>query len=182
MWFVFFCVAAGVLLFCRSSDSALDSADHLWWWMKFEHGAFGIPDPRSLQPLHSNDMMAALDDSSSFYNRCKHLLSLPDAKGLWQPGEFHFSWVYTFFATLRSLRIWSPVPPIETGCDPALPAQLCWSSGSSFPHRLSDTMQICFAVHLNRPVKRQRLDNLPFFFGALAFLQLQWFLSRLWNS
>jgi len=28
---------------------------------------------RSFQPLHSNDMMAALDVSSSFYNRCKHL-------------------------------------------------------------------------------------------------------------
>jgi len=27
----FFCVAAGVLLFCRSSDSALDSAAHFWW-------------------------------------------------------------------------------------------------------------------------------------------------------
>jgi len=69
----FFCVAAGVILFCRSSDSALDSAVHFWWWMKFEHGDFRIPDPRSFQPLHSNDMMAALDDSSSFYNRCKHL-------------------------------------------------------------------------------------------------------------
>jgi len=69
----FFCVAAGVLFFCRSSDSVLDSAAHFWWWMRFEQGAFRIPDPRSFQPLHSNDMMAALDDSSSFYNRCKHL-------------------------------------------------------------------------------------------------------------
>ena len=41
-------------------------------------------------------------------------------------AEFHFSWVYTFSATPRSLRIWAPVPPRETGCDPALPAQLCW--------------------------------------------------------
>jgi len=31
----FFCVAAGVLLFCRSSGSALGSADHFWRWMKF---------------------------------------------------------------------------------------------------------------------------------------------------
>ena len=78
-------------------------------------------------------------------------------------AEFHFSWVYTFSATPRSLRIWAPVPPRETGCDPAIPAQLCWSSGSSFPHRLSDSMQIWLAVHLNRPVKGQRLDNLAFF-------------------
>ena len=55
-------------------------------------------------------------------------------------AEFHFSWVYTFSATPRSLRIWAPVPPRETGCDPALPAQLCWSSGSSFPHRLYDSI------------------------------------------
>ena len=55
-------------------------------------------------------------------------------------AEFHFSWVYTFSATPRSLRIWAPGPSRETGCDPALPAQLCWSSGSSFPHRLSDSM------------------------------------------
>ena len=62
-------------MFFRSSDSALDSAAHFWWWVKFEHGAFIIPDPRSFQPLHSNDMMAALDmmAASSFYNRCKHL-------------------------------------------------------------------------------------------------------------
>jgi len=50
-------------LFCRSSDSALNSAAHFWWWMKFEHRVFRIPDPRSLQPLHSSDMMAALDDN-----------------------------------------------------------------------------------------------------------------------
>ena len=55
--------------------------------MKFEHGAFRIPDPRSFQPLHSNNMMAALDDSSLFYNRSKHLQSLPDAQGLWQPEQ-----------------------------------------------------------------------------------------------
>jgi len=47
--------------------------------------------------------------------------------------ELHFSWVYTFSATRRSLRTWAPVPPRETCCDPALPAQLCLPSGSSFP-------------------------------------------------
>jgi len=33
-----------------------------------------------------------------------------------------------------SLRIWATYPPRETGCDPAPPAQLCWSSSSSFPY------------------------------------------------
>ena len=55
-------------------------------------------------------------------------------------AEFHFSWVYTFSVMPRFLRIWAPVPPRETGCDLALPAQLCWSAGSSFPHRLYDSM------------------------------------------
>ena len=78
-------------------------------------------------------------------------------------AEFPFSWVYTFSATPRSLRIWAPVPPRETGYDPALPAQLWWPSGSSFPHRLYDSMKIWLAMHLNRPVKGQRLDNLAVF-------------------
>ena len=56
------------------------------------------------------------------------------------PTEFHISLVYTFSATPRFVRIWAPVPPRETSCDPALPAQLCWSSRSSFPHRLCDSM------------------------------------------
>ena len=54
-------------------------------------------------------------------------------------AEFHFSWVYTFSATPRSLRIWATHPPRETGCDPAPPAQLCWSSSSSFPHICTTT-------------------------------------------
>ena len=45
-------------------------------------------------------------------------------------AEFHFSWVYAFSATPRSR---------ETGCDPAPPAQLCWSSSSSFPHICTTT-------------------------------------------
>ena len=57
-----------------------------------------------------------------------------------QQIPFYCSWVYTFSATPRSLRTWAPVPPRETGCDRAPPAQLCWSSGSSFPHRLSDSI------------------------------------------
>ena len=77
--------------------------------------------------------------------------------------EFHFSLVYTFSATPRSVRIWAPVPPRETGCDPALPAQLCWSSSSSFPHRLCDSLQNQLAIHHYPPVKGQRPDNLAFF-------------------
>ena len=29
---------------------------------------------------------------------------------------FHFSWIHTFSATPKSLRMWVPVPPIEAGC------------------------------------------------------------------
>ena len=54
-------------------------------------------------------------------------------------AEFHFSWVYNFSATPRSLRIWATHPPRETGCDPEPPAQLCWSSSSSFPHICATT-------------------------------------------
>ena len=49
------------------ADDGPDATDHFWWWMKFEHGSFRIPDPRSFQPLHSNNMMAALDNSSLFF-------------------------------------------------------------------------------------------------------------------
>jgi len=84
----------------------LGSADHFWWWMKFEHGTFRIPDPRSFQLLHSNNMMAALDDSSSFYNHCKHFAELARCERVITTRvEFHFSWVYIFSATPRSLRI-----------------------------------------------------------------------------
>ena len=168
MWLcnLFYSVAAGVLLFCRSS--AWGSADHFWWWMKFEHGTFRIPDPRSFQPLHSNNMMAASDDSSNWIiltlqpvqtivelARCERFMTTR--------AEFHFSWIYTFSATPRSLRIWASDPSRESGCDPALPTQLCQSSGSSFPHRLYFSMWTCLAMHLCSPVKGQRLDKLPVF-------------------
>jgi len=54
-------------------------------------------------------------------------------------AESHFSWVYTFSATPWSLWIWAPDPPTKTGCDPALPAQLCWSTGSSFSRTWNTT-------------------------------------------
>ena len=62
-------------------------------------------------------------------------------------AEFHFSWVYTFSAMLSFLRIWASDSPRETGCDPALPAQLCRSSSSSFPQAIRFDV-ICLAVHL----------------------------------
>jgi len=45
-------------------------------------------------------------------------------------AEFLSSWLYAISATPRSLRIWAPDPPRESGCDQH---SLCWSSGSSFP-------------------------------------------------
>jgi len=92
---------------------------------------------------------------------CKQFLELARCeKVMTTQAEFHFSWVYTFSATPRSLRIWATHPPRETGCDPAPLAQLCWSSSSSFPH-------ICTTTSWNWTVTKlitaegHRLDNLP---------------------
>ena len=63
-------------------------------------------------------------------------------------AEFHFSWVYTFSATPRSLRIWATHPPRETGCDPATRAQLCWSSSSFFPYICNTTSRNWTATKL----------------------------------
>ena len=109
-------------------------------------------------------MMSELDDSSSFYNRYKHLWNLPDAIRLWQPGQSFISamQVYTFSATSISLRIWAPGPPREPGGEPALPAQLCWSSGSSFLR--TSQFDLNLASHrAYSTVKGQRLDYLQFF-------------------
>ena len=43
--------------------------------------------------------------------------------------ECHVSWIYTFSVTPLSVRIWA----LGHRERPAFPAQLCWSSGSSFP-------------------------------------------------
>jgi len=54
-------------------------------------------------------------------------------------SHFGFLWFSLWLLIVicaSSLRIWAPVPPRETGCDPAIPAQLCWSSGSSFPQTM----------------------------------------------
>ena len=47
-------------------------------------------------------------------------------------AKFHFKWVCTLSVTARSLRIWASDPSIETGSDPALPAQLCWWSSTAW--------------------------------------------------
>jgi len=51
--------------------------------------------------------------------RCKRVMTTQT--------EFHFSWVYTFSATPRSLRIWAPVPPTGAGYNPALSVPGLWS-------------------------------------------------------
>jgi len=38
-------------------------------------------------------------------------------KNMTTRAEFHFSWVYTFSATRRFLRIWAPDPSREAACD-----------------------------------------------------------------
>ena len=88
-------------------------------------------------------------------------------------AEFHFSWVYTFAATARSLRIWATHPPRETGCDPAPPAQLCWSSSSSFP-------RICTTTSWNWTVTKliqllRGIDSTNF-----RFLQCPGVLALIW--
>ena len=46
-------------------------------------------------------------------------------------AEFHFSWVYTFSATLSSLRNWANNDRYRLR--PSTPAQLCWSSSRLQP-------------------------------------------------
>jgi len=60
--------------------------------------------------------------SSKCKKHCKQFVELARCERVMTTrAEFHFSWVYTFSATPRSLRIWATHPPRETGCDPASP-------------------------------------------------------------
>jgi len=101
----------------------------------------GLPYPRSFQPLHYNNMMVVIGWLILILQQLQTFVELDRCERVMiTRAEFHFSWICTFSATQRSLRIWAPVPPRETGCFPALHAQLCWSSGSSLPHRLYDSI------------------------------------------
>ena len=95
---------------------------HVWRTKKFEGNTSTDWIPRvPTQP------------SSKCKKHCKQFVELVRCERVMTSwAEFHFSWVHTFSATPRSLRNWATHPPRETGCDPP-PAQLCWSSSSSFP-------------------------------------------------
>ena len=75
-------------------------------------------------------------------------------------AEFHFSWVYTFSATLSSLRNWAN----NGRCRllPSTPAQLCWSSSRLQP--LQNYNLITFA--LIRPSTLNHDRNVWNFRGA----------------
>jgi len=74
-------------------------------------------------------------------------------------AEFHFSWVYTFLATPRSLHIWPDQRDLLRVCNPA---QMCWSSGSST--HVAYTQHFELNLGSNKAystVEGQRLDNSP---------------------
>ena len=132
VWFVFFCVGGGVLLFCGSSGSVLDEV---------QTQVFQNTRPQEIpaSPFQQYDgcigwLILNLHLLQTFVElaRCERVMTTR--------AEFHFSWVYTFSATPRSLRIWASDPPRETGCDTVLPTRLCWSSDSSFPYKLYNSM------------------------------------------
>ena len=108
---------------------------HFWQTNKFEGNTSTDWIPRvSNQP------------SSKCKKHCKQFVELARCERVMTTqAKFHFGWFYTFSATPRSLRMWAPCsfaathPPRETGCDPAPPAQLCWSSSTSFPHVCTTT-------------------------------------------
>jgi len=106
------------------------STYHFWWTKKFEGYISADWNPRvpnqpsfKCKKIHRKQFVELA--------RCERVMTT------W--AEFHFSWVYTFFATPRSLRIWATHSLIETSCNPAPPAQLCWSSSRSFTHTCNTT-------------------------------------------
>jgi len=102
---------------------------HFWRKKKFEGNISTDWIPR-----------APNQPSSNAKKHCKQFVELARCERVMTTrAEFHFSWVYTFSATPRSLRIWATHPPWETGCEPAPLAQIYWSSSSSFPHICNTT-------------------------------------------
>ena len=129
LWFGFL-VAAGVLLFCRNNTSfPRISTYHFWWTKKYE----GYITADWIKRV-------ANQPSSKCKKHCKQLVELARCERvITTRAEFHFSWDYTFSAMPRFLQIWATHPPRETGCDPASPAQLCWSFSSSFSYICNTT-------------------------------------------
>ena len=106
------------------------STYHFWWTKKFEGYISADWNPRvpnqpssKCKKIHRKQFVKLA--------RCERVLTT------W--AVFHFSWIYTFFATPRSLRIWATHSQRETSCNPAPPAQLCWSSSRSFTHTCNTT-------------------------------------------
>ena len=75
-------------------------------------------------------------------------------------AEFHFSWVYTYSATLSSLRNWANNDRYRLR--PSIPAQLCWSSSRLQP--LQNYNFIKFALIRSSTLNHDR--NLWNFRGA----------------
>jgi len=125
-----FLVAAGFILFCRNSTFFPSIPTyHFWRTKKFEGNTSTDWIPR----VPNQPSFKCKKNFKQFVElaRCERVMTTQ--------AEFHFSWIYTFSATRRSLLIWATHPPRETGCDAALPAQLCWSSSSSFPYICNTT-------------------------------------------
>ena len=144
-WLFFFCCVFMIwfscFLFCLCIFVIRFSC---CWWCSFvlqeqhiisQYSHISLLANNEIQTLH----LCRFDSKSPNHHlhakkRCKQFAELARCERVMTiREEFHFSWVYTFSATPRSLRIWATHPPGETGCDPVPPAQLCWSSSSSFP-------------------------------------------------
>ena len=132
--FVYVCVLLFSLLlvfFCFAGTARLSQYSHI--------SLLANQEIRR-QHLYRLDPRVPNQPSSKCKKHCKQFVELARCERVMTTrAEYHFSWVYTFFATTRSLRIWATHPPRETGCDPAPPAQLCWSSSSSFTHICTTT-------------------------------------------
>ena len=125
-----FLVAAGFLLFCRNSTS----------FPVFTHIPSGEQRNSKSTPLQIESREYQINHHPNAEKHYKQFVELARCERVMATQEeFHFSWVYTFSSTPRSLRIWATHPPRETVCDAAPSAQLCWSSISSFPHICTTT-------------------------------------------
>jgi len=66
------------------------------------------------------------------------------------PSRVSFQLSLNFLCQAQILADLRSHPPRETGCDPALLAQLCWSSSSSFPRICNITSWNWTATKLNQ--------------------------------